>query len=603
MKKRSILSLLTLIMVISLITALLTGCGSSSDTGSSASSASTVSAVNTSSIQEDDMFTKRDLDPSYDESTASKITFDNDSVSMEGDGVSADGSVVTITAEGTYILSGTSADGQVIVSANDTSKVQLVLDDLTLTNDDSACILVENADKVFITLADGSDNTLSDTGTEYTQSLEDTTVDGVIFSKDTLTLNGTGTLNVNANYDNGIVSKDDLKITSGTYNITSTGKALEGKDSIRIKSGNITITSQDDALHSDNEEDGKGFIYIENGTLTISTKDDGIHAQNAISIVGGTINIEQSYEGIEAQQIDVNGGTIHVVASDDGINASDGSGSGQEGFFGGMNGMNRDTTTSATQESTNYSSLASAEVIEDSDSDAMARGGMGGGMGGGMMDTDENAYLRITGGDLTVNANGDGLDTNGYLYIDGGNITVYGPTNSGNGAVDYGLGATITGGTVMIAGSAGMAETFGSDSTQYSIMTTFDSVISAGTEVTLTDSSGNVVLQFTPEKDYQNVILSSPSLAEGSYTLTAGSVSKEITVSSITTTVGSGNTMGGMMNGGMQNSGSGSAFGVHQMPQGGMTPPDQNGGMSSGNSGFNGNGSMTPPGQNAAAAY
>ena len=219
------------------------------------------------------------------------------------------------------------------------------------------------------------------------------------------------------------------------------------------------------------------------------------------------------------------------------------------------------------------------------------------------MDTDENAYLRITGGDLTVNANGDGLDSNGYLYIDGGNITVYGPTNSGNGAVDYGLGATITGGTVMIAGSAGMAETFGGDSTQYSIMTTFDSVIRAGTEVTLTDSSGNVVLQFTPEKDYQNVILSSPSLAEGSYTLTAGSVSKEITVSSITTTVGSGNTMGGMMNGGMQDSGSGSAFGGHQMPQGGMTPPDQNGGMSSGNSGFNGNGSMTPPGQNAAAAY
>ena len=273
---------------------------------------------------------------------------------------------------------------------------------------------------MFITLADGSTNTLSDTGSEYVQTIDDTTVDGVIFSKDTLTLNGSGSLTVNASYDNGIVSKDDLKITSGSYTINAAGKALEGKDSIRIKDGTINISSEDDALHSDNDEDDdKGFIYIESGNITISTGDDGIHAKNSIVILGGNINITKSNEGIEAEQIDINGGTIYVVATDDGINASDGSGSGQDDFFGGMNGtggMNPDSTTAATQESgTNYTSLASVDVIEDSDSDTMARGGMGGGMGGGMMDTNENAYIRITGGDLTVNANGDGLDSNGYL--------------------------------------------------------------------------------------------------------------------------------------------------------------------------------------------
>lgn len=581
---------------------LMTGCGSSSDgSASTADSGSSVSAVNTSAIEEDDMFTKRDLDPSYEESSSTKITFSGDSASVDGNGAAADGSVVTISEEGTYILSGSSDDGQVIVSVDDNAKVQLVLDGLTLTNDDSACILVTNADKVFITLADGSSNTLSDTGSEYVQTIEDTTVDGVIFSKDTLTLNGSGSLTVNASYDNAIVSKDDLKITSGNYTINAAGKALEGKDSIRIKDGNITITSQDDALHSDNEDEDKGYIYIENGTINISTNDDGIHAQNSIAIEGGNINISQSYEGIEAEQIDINGGTIYVVASDDGINASDGSGSGQDagGFFGGF-GQNANGSTTSNEQSTNYTSLASVEVIEDSDTDTMARGGMGGGMGGGMMDTDENAYLRITGGDLTVNANGDGLDSNGYLYIDGGNITVYGPTNGGNGAVDYGIDAVITGGTVMIAGSSGMAETFGDNSTQYSIMVTFDSVISAGTEVTLKDSSGNVVLQFTPEKNYQNVIFSSADISEGTYTITAGSTSQEITVSSISTTSGNGGMMtGGMGGGNMMQPGNPSDFNnENQQMQQNMTPPDGNGGMQpGGNGGFGGNG-QTPPGMN-----
>ena len=248
-----------------------------------------------------------------------------------------------------------------------------------------------------------------------------------------------------------------------------------------------------------------------------------------MAIEGGTITISQCYEGIEALTIDINGGVLDITSSDDGINASGGSAStGNDGFMGagGGNGFGAVTSEDG-EEGSGYVSLAMTDTAADASQTqdgSVLRGH--GGMGGGMMDVEEDAYLRITGGEVTVNSGGDSLDTNGNLYIDGGTILVYGPTNSGNGALDYG---------------------------------------------------GNTVLSFTPEKQFQNVILSSPELAEGTYTLTVGSDSQEVTVCSVTTTIGSAGNGGGMMSG-MPQDGS--------MPQGGgMRPGGFGGGMHGSQSG------------------
>jgi hypothetical protein len=481
---------------------------STSDTAENVVNASTdttsIGAVTSvSDLDFSSMFTDRDSDYSYDESSSGKINLNGSSAECSDSNVSIDGTTVTITAEGTYIVSGTLDDGQIIVDAGDNDKVQIVLDGASITNDDSACIYIRNADKVFLTLADGSDNTLSDTGAEYVQEDTDTTVDGVIFSKDDITINGSGTLNINASYANGIVGKDDVKFTGGTINVTATANAIEGKDSVRIKDGTFKLVSgsEKDGIHSSNEEEaGKGYICIEGGDFEIAAKDDGIHAATVLYIAGGNINVTESYEGLEGDTIDITGGTISVVASDDGLNAS----------------------TSTSQDEPGF-----------------------GNMGGGM-DYDENAYIHIYGGELYVNTAGDGLDSNGDLYVDGGYVVVDGPENDGNGPLDKGGSAYISGGTVIAVGSSGMAETFSSDSEQYSVLYGFETTLSAGDVITITDSTGTELLSYTLNKTAASIVFSSPELTEGEYTITAGDTTDTITVSDKATTAGQ---TGGMMGG------------------------------------------------------
>ncbi|WP_408069706.1 carbohydrate-binding domain-containing protein [Butyrivibrio sp. JL13D10] len=455
------------------------------------------------------MFTDRDLDTGYDESSACSITLNGDSAEISGSGAVADGSVITITEEGTYIISGSLNDGQIVVDVADTKKVQLVLNGVSVTNDDGACIYVKSADKVFATLAAGTENTLSDTGAEYVQGDSETNVDGVIFSKDDITFNGEGTLNISASYANGIVGKDDVKFTGGTYNITATGNAIEGKDSVRIKNGSFTLTggNDKDAIHTSNEEEsGKGYVYIEGGDFTINAKDDGIHAGTVLYICGGNIDIQESYEGIEGDTIDILDGTIKIKSSDDGLNAS----------------------ASTSQDSFGF-----------------------GGMGGGM-EYDENAYIHIYGGDLYVNSEGDGIDSNGDLYVDGGNIIVDGPVNDGNGALDKGGTATISGGMLIAVGSSGMAESFSSDSGQYSLLYGFENALEANTVITLTDSDGNKLMEYTLNKKASALTFSSKDLAEGDYTITAGDFTDTVTISDKATSAGaSTGMMGGRGQGGM----------------------------------------------------
>ena len=318
-----------------------------------------------------DFFTDRDLAQTADTSEAQYITL-------------SDGQDVTISSKGVYVVSGNVSNATIIVDAGDDDKVQIVLDNATITNDDSPCIYVKNADKTFVTVS-GS-NSLSVTGSFTSDG--DTKTDAVIFSKDDITINGTGSLTI-VSSDNGISGKDDLKITGGTINITASDAGIEANDSIRIAAGNITVSAGNDALHAENDDDNStGFIYICGGTLDLKAGDDGIHATTVVQIEGGTINITAG-ECIEGTYIQINDGTLTMTASDDGVNAA--------------------------KKSSSYT-----PTIE---------------VNGG--------YITLTMGQGDT----DGFDSNGNLYINGGTLDI-----TAQSPFDYDGEASYTGGTIIVNG-------------------------------------------------------------------------------------------------------------------------------------------------------
>lgn len=590
----------------------------SNDSSDSAESTDSKTDSGTSSddtenqLTADDMFSDRDLSGEYSECV--DITLSNSTASCNDSSVTtADGSV-TITKAGTYKLSGTFT-GQIIVNAGDSDKVQLVLDNADITKDGSAALYVINADKVFVTTASGTENTLASTG-EFALSDDETNVDGAVFSKSDITFNGSGTLNVKCESKHGIVTKDDLKITSGAYNITSASQGLSGKDSVRIAGGNITITSGTDGIHSENADDTeKGYVYISGGTLSITSGKDCIDASGTIDIKDGTFTLNagggssekttgsdsESYKGIKADGVlTISGGTFNIDTLDDAIHSNtDVTVSG--GTFDistGDDGIHADNNTVVSGGeitiATCYEGLEGQTVtvsggkitLTASDDGINAAGGDNGGIGGGFgpdsFSADSNAKITITGGEIHVNASGDGLDSNGDLEISGGTVYVYGPKSGGDGSLDYDGNAVVTGGTVIMAGSSGMAMNFGSESTQGSILASTGNA-SAGTTVKLTDSSGNVIAEFTPTVSFQTVVISTPDItSDGTYTLTVGDTTQEITMSGYIYGSGMGGGMGGQ-HGGM--GGGNGGFGGGNRPDdngqgfGGGNPPDMNGGQ------------------------
>ena len=504
-------------------------------------------AMSEADIDITDMFTKRDLAGTYEESEAVKITLSGKTATCDSSNVQIEDGVVTIKEAGVYVLSGTLTDGTIVVDAGDDDKVQLVFDGVSITTVDYAAIYAKNADKVFVTLAEGSENSLT-VSDDYVQN-DDNNVDAVIFAKCDLTLNGNGNLTVKDTTGHGIVSKDDLVVTGGTYMIDSQDHCLNGKDSVRIADGTFTLTCDEDGIHAGNDDQQDGYIYIEGGDIDISVGDDAMHAEGLLIITGGDIDISKSYEGIEGYKILVTGGDIDVEASDDGFNA--------------------------------------------------ARPG-GSGMGGAGMDADYDAYILITGGNININADGDGIDSNGYLGITGGNVYVLGPSNNGNGALDYGIYAAITGGEMMAVGGSGMAQGFGDESTQCSVLVNFDEWIDAGETITLTDSNGNKLLTYKADKKFNSVLISTSDMRQGeTYTLTAGDQTSTFAMEDVTYSEGSGGmqaTGGDPGNGGMQrpdSTGDGSGNGGMQRPDGnsgggGMQKPGSTGDGSDAGDGQNG---------------
>ena len=274
----------------------------------------------------------------------------------------------------------------IAVEAADEAKVQIVLDEVSIMNEDSPAVYVKSGDKVFVTSTDSSNH--MEVSGSYTADGE-TNLDAVIFSRADLTMNGLGTLDLISNEGNGISSKDDLKITGGVYTINASGDGLEANDAILINDGTITIDSGNDALQSENDEDpALGNVYVFNGTLHITTADDAIHANNLVQIDGGTINIESSVEGIEATHIQINDGQITLYAQDDGINASP--------------KVDSDVVIEV-----------NGGVIEVS-------------MASGDTDAfDSNGDLYVNGGTITVEG-GSAFDADGTAQLNGGDVTVNG---------------------------------------------------------------------------------------------------------------------------------------------------------------------------------
>ena len=344
------------------------------DTQTAESTKGTSSGSAEESAAAADIFTERDLQQEADLTNAVTYTV-------------ADNQDITISAEGVYVISGTAKECSIIVDADSSEKVQLVLDGVNITNTDTPAIYVKSADKVFVTTTD-STNQLTVTGS-FTED-GDTNTDAVIFSKDDLVLNGVGSLTISST-DNGISCKDDLKITGGTYTVTSTSDAFEANDSISICGGTININSQKDGLHSENDEDDTvGSVYISGGTINIDAAKNGIRATTTLTVDGGALDIDAA-EGLESTQVEINDGTINIVAVDDGINAGQKSDSYDIVLT--INGGN--TTINMGQ----------------GDTDAI----------------DSNGDLYINGGTIDITAQ-SAFDYDGVGQMTGGNVTVNGQT-------------------------------------------------------------------------------------------------------------------------------------------------------------------------------
>lgn len=523
-----------------------------------------------------------------DESGAVEIRLSGSGAEITGSGASAADGAVTITKGGVYTLSGT-LNGRVVVNAPK-ENVTLILNGVEITSDDSSALYIYKAAQVTVWLSEGTENTLTD-GESYSfadelSSAADEEPNACVYSKADLTVAGSGGLTVNGNYKNGLTSKDTLTLDSVSLTVNAKNHGVCGKDSAAVQNAVLTVTSGGDALHSTNDKDealgwititdsvleltsgedgiqaettltvsgghctvvsgggsgaeldddtsakglkagttveisggefsldcaddavhSNGNVEISGGSFTIATGDDGVHADETAAISGGEILITACYEGIEGKVVDISGGEIDLTASDDGVNAADGSTSGS----------------------------------------------FGGPFGGGSSD----CIIRISGGRLTVDASGDGLDSNGDLEISGGEIYVSGLTSDGDGALDYDGTATITGGIVAAAGSSGMAQNFGSGSTQGSILLNF---AARSTEtIRVTDAAGSTLIEWTPKKEYSSVVVSCPEMKQGeSYTVSAGGGEQTVTLDSL---IYGGGGFGGGPGGGFPGSGS-------------MTPPD-----------------------------
>lgn len=647
------------------------GCGKNKTTENQNDSSS-ANAVQAESFDVQVEFKKTDLDDSWSREEATVVSLKQEAISVDKEGASISGNKLIISKAGTYVVEGSLSDGQLVVEAGDEDLVRIVLNGAHIHCENSAPIYIKNADKTVIILAEGTENSLSDgSAYNYDDEAEDEP-NGTIFSKDDLVINGTGSLHVEGNCNNGIVSKDDLRLINGTISVKAVNHGVKGKDSVAVKSGTYTITAGGDGIKASNSTDAdKGYVYIENGTIAIeaeqdgiqaetglkicdgsfiitsgggsvaaaangnqnrmngqkgfgsegrwveqgtsasvksssgvasgetadeesvSTKavkagieldvlggtfeidsaddgfhanstmviangvfkvsagDDGFHSDAKLTVEDGTIDIVKAYEGIESAVIYIKGGTISMVTSDDGLNAAGGELSAQAGTEGDasqsqpeMPDMQNRPNMQGRPNMDGQSDTQNQPEMPDMQGKQGKQGWTDRGGRGGMMES-SSGYLYISGGTMVIESEGDGVDANTNVEMSGGMVTVYGPSNDGNGSLDYGNSFKLTGGTLLAAGSSGMATAPTSETTVNTMFVNLESSYSAGTQVRIVGEDGTEVVAFTPTKAFSNIIYASESLKQGeAYQIQIGGEAAASVTMSDTVTV-SGNSMRG----------------------------------------------------------
>lgn len=506
------------------------------------------------------LFSQRDLETGYDSDGATFVSLSANGFSCSSNAVSIKNKVLTISVDGVYVFSGI-GNGQIVVDAAKTAKVQIVLNGAHITCETSAAIYVRQAAKTFVTAAQGTSNTLQTT--QQFVAVDQNNVDAAVFSKDDLTINGNGALMVNCLQGHGIVSKDDLVCASVNLTVTSQKSALNANNSVRIASGTYNLTAGTDGIHCAHDTDSAlGYIFVAGGNFVIESQSDCIEASGQLQFMGGTLNARSSGAGLYARDnlliaggvlnitsscdtiyskknVNVQGGEITCSSQDDGIHAD-----GNVAIRGGQ------ITVAESYEGIEGQTvdiMGGTIEVHSSDDGLNAAGGKDqsgfGGFGGrpDQFVAAENCYIKISGGSVKIFASGDGIDSNGNLFVTGGECYVCGPVSNGNSAIDYDGNAQITGGVLVATGSSGMAQNFGEKSTQCSIMV---NCTRTNGEVVLSTKGGKEVLRFKPTKWYTSVVISCSSLeVSETYVITTGSQSQTIKLTDVI--YGSGNGMFG----------------------------------------------------------
>ncbi|MDQ1911424.1 carbohydrate-binding domain-containing protein [Paenibacillus sp. GD4] len=519
---------------------------------------------------------------------------------IKGSGAEAKDRTVTITAAGTYVLSGQWEQGQIVVDAPKDAKVRLVLNGVEIHSKESSAIYVKQADKAILTLEEGTNNVVTDAA-EY--KLADASTDepnAAIFSKGDLTFNGAGVLTVRGNYNNGITGKDDLKVLGGTITVYAKDDGVMGKDLVAVKEGRLTIEAGGDGIKATNDADAsKGLVQVDAGTVTVTAGNDGIQAVTTVQVNGGTLTItsgggsakapvkveqqpggmrggpgqaaapaapaataasaaeKESAKGIKAGAgVMIAKGSIRIDSADDAVhsNNSVAIAGGELSITSGDDGIHADSSVQISggfvQIAKSYEGIEGSNItisggearVTSSDDGVNVSGGADGSAvngrpGQNSFSSTGGGKLTITGGTLQVNSTGDGLDSNGSIAMSGGTVFVSGPTANNNGALDYDGTFEFTGGQLIAAGSAGMAQAPSDPSSQNSLLMTYSQTQKAGTLVELKDQSGKTLASFAPDKDFQTVVIGSPELKkDAAYALhTAGAKTVEFTAASATT--------------------------------------------------------------------